>query len=52
MTTKGEWIEYTGNDEQIAEMWDASEKGFIVKGNDWQSATHEEFDYLFTEFED
>lgn len=44
-----EWIEYTGSDEQIAEMQDAVENGFMLnstkaagvfKGGDFMSSSH------------
>lgn len=30
MTTKGEWVAYTGNDEQISEL-ESAEKGYILR---------------------
>lgn len=46
---KPEWIEYTGSDEQIEEMLDAVENGFLLnstraagvfKGGDFMSSSH------------
>lgn len=42
MTTKGEWVAYTGSDEQIAELQNARH-GYVLQLNDGVQKTRDEF---------